>query len=600
MSMPDSFNSVVLHIDDGIVHDASMQHSQHNCYFNILPTDCAFLVLLALDGASLAALSSCSHSLAALTSGSDAAFVWRGVARADVNQLSLHERIHFTEPDLTNDTSVDHSPEDWTSQIEMMPPRPRNVQSLLQSSRQLYLLKLKQRRMAKQCALQEKQRIRLVRLNVAAADAAFVDIQVTLEQMAMVGTPLLLLASSLLLLTSDYISTSVRWAVFIPLWILIALLLTLGINMYHSRVQFAYRKSRERMNAAPPIVIPTVTTSASPSASHNSISATIRNIPTLLSLPPASLAIVSKTQQIRSEQALQRERRNQKFINSRKSDSHDAGQGPLTWLLDKYFDTSTHGLVNCVRALCVISTVVLLSIHFSLSSATVSQLPFSLVFLPLFVLFAYHLLYPVMPHWAQPSDSGSREEFAGSTLQFALIHTRQWLLWSSMPLLFFILLTVHVDSNPSTLTVAHVLIPAWIWLGGWCILLCGLILRFTIGLTFHSTSHRINVHSPTERNIVCPCRIVIQPEHRNFRLACTMITALLIVLGWAIFFALHAISDSNQVPTILLYLPLSISMLLFTLLASASAHQMRLQRLVHSNSLRSASNQLPVDTASIS
>ena len=41
------------------------------------------------------------------------------------------------------------------------------------------------------------------------------------------------------------------------------------------------------------------------------------------------------------------------------------------------------------------------------------------------------------------------------------------MLYSFLPLVFFVLLAVRLDANSgSSLTLAHVLIPVWMWLGG--------------------------------------------------------------------------------------------------------------------------------------
>jgi hypothetical protein len=298
-------------------------------------------------------------------------------------------------------------------------------------------------------------------------------------------------------------------------------------------------------------------------------------------------------------------------------DSENA-EGVLGWLVDAHFDSMRHTCINVTRAALIVAALVLLKLKLALAADdddNGNSWRFALVFLPLYVLFGFNALHPLFGSSAAPTDGSSRTEFTGphgDVLAFTRAHVTRWILWGNASLLLlFVLLAVMLDDggtgsgSGSGVTLAHALIGVWLWAGGAALALVGMLLRFACGVVVlrrgsgafhhqqlpHHNGHHVRSSdlALAARTVAaaarcCPChfpwRVALQPEQRNPRLALTLLCVLLVLLGVVAFSVLLVLQQEHHssLARWLVFLPLSLALLLATVLATASAHRMYAQR----------------------
>lgn len=426
-----------------------------------LPADCAFSILLLLDGTSLASLSATCTALLDLTRGADAAFLWRGVARADVARLRLHERLGFAEP-LWPVSTADEGEAQWEDEWDengSHAPAPAGASSGPSTARPAlsprvqYLLRLKQRAHARASRAAETARQRSLVRGVRARDALFVRRQVCLESTFMVLLPGALLASSLLLQASDAYSgadadsssNAFSWAVcvWLPIWIALAGAVGLGVAMQRLRREFSCRKRREMEDArgAPPIVlvVPPATITATAAAAGTNAAAPPAagaaaapgsNAAASFGSAAAAAAAAATAARTRSDAALERERLNTRFLSTRRaagfsastpgdpaspSAATDGGsEGLLAALMDHYFSFSSHVRLNLLRLGAVLASAAMLCAKTG-GALDRDRLSFAACFAPFFLLGLHALLLPLLPaRWCAPSFASSSSTSASA------------------------------------------------------------------------------------------------------------------------------------------------------------------------------------------
>ena len=521
-------------------HQQGSHPADHLAQLASLPSDCLFLVLLHLDGASLASLSRCSTSLCSLVEGEDSADVWRGVARADVVRLFLHERaaLAFAEPHTPG-------PGEGDDEATAAPMRRAQQQQAALDPRTQYLLRLKQRRMTLQGASMELQRLRLKVAQIRKADSLYVRRQLAIEAAFLLAFPLAMLAVSILLLC--IVAQAIPRAhagliVMLPVWMLLLSVPLMGVCMHRLRAKFLDRKRRERADAAaaPPTVGATPSTSTrgrsqqppahsqqnqlqlpqgAPGAAAAAGAGAVPPSPSSSSAAAnsSSNAAARARSRAATEAALQRERRNNRFLagaaraaearggagvggasassasvaasNALIAQAHD---GLLARLIDSHFDTFSHCAVNGARISMIAASTVMLAVKLSAAhdgssaaAAAAADLPFMAVFAPLYALGLYALCHPLLPAWCAGSDESSRAEFAGSTAAFARRHALHCVQWTLAPLLTMLLLGLYLDGagSGSVSHLAYALAPLWAWQAAACMMLLGWAIRFGLGVT---------------------------------------------------------------------------------------------------------------------
>lgn len=502
-------------------------------FFSAMPPDCLYSVLLLLDGPSLATLSAISPFLTAVARGTDVHSVWRDLAATDVTRLSLQERQAFDARDL-----------------QPMSGELTQAEKPHGSPRALYLLRIKQRALTRAGGDAEATRVKQVQIDVLEYKRHQLTLELALEAAGMIGVPSCLLLTAILLLSSASIPQAASVVIFVPIWLAAIILLMavyLLVRLQRRQEEHEQRELSLRRSAA------------SPSSSSSKPASSRGRGPR------------SPSSTFRAHQKQQRDRLNARFITRTAAPAVARG-GPLQTLSDALFDEPRTTTVTLAKASLMTAASILLCVR---TAGGVDGLPYYGCFMPLFLLFGWSFLQPLVADWSTSAGSGASPYLA---------YARHVLLWRFPLLASLVLLTIHLDAS---LRLSHAFIPIWIWQGVLLLVLVAIALQFAIGIRIEHQSLPTDRGSFALLKASCfPYRFKRDGSVRNLRLSVTVATLLGSLIGiilFEVFLCLRAdelrtVGHASSWPMAIVAVPLVFAACLVLLISAASAWQMGRQR----------------------